>query len=145
MTTIHCSHSIGPGSKQIVSPAPVLVLEAVLWLSAIQTTTAQTLPSVPPSNLAAMFHPEKLAEMDGAVNQAVAEGNCPGAVVWLERNGVSYGKAYGKRALVPVAEPTTEDTIFDVASLTKDVACTPPGMLLVERERIKLDEPVHAY
>ena len=124
---------------------PVLVLEAVLWLSAIETTSPQTLTSVPPSNLVAMFHPEKLAEMDAAVNQAVAEGNCPGAVVWLERNGVYYGKAYGKRALVPVEEPMTEDTIFDVASLTKVVACTPAVMLLVERERIKLDEPVQTY
>jgi uncharacterized protein YbbC (DUF1343 family)/CubicO group peptidase (beta-lactamase class C family) len=39
----------------------------------------------------------------------------------------------------------TEDTIFDAASLTKVVACTPAIMLLVERGKVKLDEPVHTY
>jgi CubicO group peptidase (beta-lactamase class C family) len=39
----------------------------------------------------------------------------------------------------------TEDTIFDAASLTKVVATTPAIMLLVERGRVKLDEPVSSY
>ena len=39
----------------------------------------------------------------------------------------------------------TEDTIFDAASLTKVVACTPAVMLLVERGQVKLDEPVQTY
>src|SRR6266567_7038713 len=39
----------------------------------------------------------------------------------------------------------TEDTIFDAASLTKVVACTPAMMLLVERGKLKLDQPVSAY
>ena len=83
--------------------------------------------------------------MDAAVNQAVAEGKCPGAVLWLERNGVAYHHAYGKRALMPAEEPMTESTIFDVASLTKVIATTPAVMLLIERGQIKLDEPVQHY
>ena len=39
----------------------------------------------------------------------------------------------------------TEDTIFDAASLTKVVACTPSMMLLIERGQVKLDEPVRTY
>ena len=57
--------------------------------------------------------------------------------LWLEHRGVSYHKAYGNRALVPAEEPMTEDTIFDAASLTKVVACTPAVMLLVERGQVK--------
>lgn len=91
------------------------------------------------------FRPEKLAEMDAAINTAVAEGKCPGGVLWLERNGHSYHKAYGQRAVVPAAEPMTEDTIFDAASLTKVVACTPAIMLLVERGQFRLDDPVVKY
>ena len=83
--------------------------------------------------------------MDAAVNQAVAEGKCPGAVLWLERNGVAYHHAYGKGALMPAEEPMTESTIFDVASLTKVIATTPAVMLLIERGQIKLDEPVQHY
>ncbi len=91
------------------------------------------------------FRPEKLAEMDAAINQAIAEKKCPGGVLWLEHQGQIYHKAYGNRALVPEVEPMTEDTIFDAASLTKVVATTPAMMLLIERGQVKLDEPVQTY
>src|SRR5262249_52777601 len=71
--------------------------------------------------------------------------SCPGGVLWLEHNDVSYHKAYGRRALVPAREPMTENTIFDIASLTKVVACTPAVMLLIQRGLISLDEPVQTY
>lgn len=91
------------------------------------------------------FRPEKLAEMDAAINQAIAEKKCPGGVLWVEHRGISYHKAYGRRAVVPASEPMTEDTIFDAASLTKVIACTPAVMLLVERGRISLDDRVQKY
>ncbi len=92
-----------------------------------------------------VFHEQKLREMDAAIEEAIAQGKCPGGVLWLEHGGQAYHKAYGKRALVPAAEPMTEDTIFDAASLTKVVATTPSVMLLVERGAVKLDAPVCAY
>ena len=93
----------------------------------------------------AAFHPEKLAEMDAAIETAIASNRCPGGVLWLEHNGTSYHKAYGNRALVPAVEPMTEDTIFDAASLTKVVATTPAIMLLIQRGKIELDAPVKKY
>src|SRR5579863_1674228 len=63
--------------------------------------------------------------LDLAVQQAVRDGQIPGAVVLIGHNGeVVYRKAYGNRALVPAPEAMTLDTIFDVASLTKVVATT---------------------
>ena len=91
------------------------------------------------------FRPEKLEAMDAAVNQAIADKQIPGGVLWLEHRGMSYHKAYGNRALVPALEPMTEDTIFDAASLTKVVACAPAILLLVERGGVRLDEPVQTY
>ncbi len=91
------------------------------------------------------FRLEKLAEMDAAINQAIIEKRCPGGVVWLEHGEMIYHKAYGNRALVPAVEPMTEDTIFDAASVTKVVACTPAIMLLIERGEVKLDERVQTY
>src|SRR5690348_7231899 len=91
------------------------------------------------------FRPEKLAEMDAAVEQAIQHHACPGGVLWVEHNGRSYHKAYGNRSLVPDTEPMTEDTIFDLASLTKVIACTPAVMLLIERGQIQLDAPVRTY
>jgi CubicO group peptidase (beta-lactamase class C family) len=92
-----------------------------------------------------VFRANKLAEMDAAILSAIASNKCPGGVLWVERNGTAYHKAFGSRALVPAREPMTEDTIFDVASLTKVVATTPAVMLLVERGQLKLDAPVQTY
>jgi uncharacterized protein YbbC (DUF1343 family)/CubicO group peptidase (beta-lactamase class C family) len=91
------------------------------------------------------LRPEKLAEMDAAINEAIANKRCPGGVLWFEHRGLSYHKAYGNRALVPASEKMTEDTIFDAASLTKVIACTPAAMLLVERGKLNLDATVHTY
>src|SRR5438034_98093 len=121
------------------------VLGAALLIAASQTPATRTQSGVRPSPPQAVFHAEKLVEMDSAINQAVADLQCPGAVLWLERNGVAYHKAFGKRALAPAEEPMTEDTIFDAASLTKVVACTPAVMLLVERGQIELEERVQNY
>lgn len=98
-----------------------------------------------PTTLAASFRPEKLTEIDGAIFEAITEKNCPGGVLWFERNGASYHKAYGERAVAPKHEPMTEDTIFDAASLTKVLATTPAIMLLVERGRVDIDAPVQMY
>jgi uncharacterized protein YbbC (DUF1343 family)/CubicO group peptidase (beta-lactamase class C family) len=102
-------------------------------------------PSLRAAPEATVFYPEKLTEMDAAINQAIAEKRTPGGVLWVEHRGVSYHKAYGNRALVPAVEPMTEDTIFDAASVTKVAACTPAVMLLVERGQVKLDAPVQTY
>lgn len=100
---------------------------------------------LPAQLLAGAFDTNKLAEMDAAINEAIANHKCPGGVLWLEHEGAVYEKAYGQRALVPSAEPMTEDTLFDAASLTKVVATTPAVMLLVERGQVKLDDPVRVY
>jgi uncharacterized protein YbbC (DUF1343 family)/CubicO group peptidase (beta-lactamase class C family) len=115
-----------------------LALSLLLCLCACQ--------SAPPAPIvAAPFYAPKLAEMDEVIDQAIADKRCPGAVLWLEHRGVTYHKAYGHRALVPAEERMTEDTIFDAASLTKVIACTPAVMLLVERGQLNLDEHVQTY
>ena len=88
---------------------------------------------------------EKQVEMDTAITEAIAEGKCPGGVLWVEHGGRNYHKAFGRRALVPADEAMTEDTIFDAASLTKVVACTPAVMLLVERGQLRLEDRVVNY
>ena len=94
---------------------------------------------------APVFRAEKLAEMDATIHSAIASNRCPGGVLWLERNGTAYHKAFGHRALVPAREAMTEDTIFDAASLTKVVATTPAIMMLVERGQVKLEAAVTHY
>lgn len=87
----------------------------------------------------------KLAEMDGAILTAIQEKKCPGAVLWVEHGEAVYKKSYGNRAVVPTAEPMTDDTIFDAASLTKALATAPCVMLLVESGALQLDAPAAQY
>src|SRR5262245_13491056 len=71
------------------------------------------------------FNQAKLRLMDEAIANAISAKKLPGGVLWLERQGQVYHQAYGNRALAPAEELMSEDTIFDAASLTKVVACTP--------------------
>ncbi|MEQ1748278.1 MAG: serine hydrolase domain-containing protein [Prosthecobacter sp.] len=88
------------------------------------------------------FHADKLAALDVAVEQAMREGIIVGAALWVEREGEAYHKAFGNRTFKPAAESMTEDTIFDVASVTKAVATASAAMLCVERGLMHLDDPV---
>jgi len=86
------------------------------------------------------------AALDSAVNQAIREDKIPGAVVVIGHGGhIVYRKAYGYRALVPVKQRMTADTIFDIASLTKIVATTSAMMKLVEQGKVHIDDPVTTY
>ena len=91
------------------------------------------------------FHPEKLAEIDAVIAQNISSNKLPGGVLWLEREGSAYHRAYGSRAIIPKRESMTEDTIFDAASLTKVIATAPSIMILVDRGVVKLDEPVAKF
>ena len=74
------------------------------------------------------------AALDKAIGKAIADGKMPGAVLVVGHEGRTlHRKAYGRRALVPRAEPMTLDTVFDCASLTKVVATTASLMKLFEQ------------
>ncbi len=89
---------------------------------------------------------EKLALIDGAVEREIQQHHLPGAVVLVARRGkVVWRKAYGARAIEPSREAMTADTIFDVASLTKVVATATSIMILVERGKIRLSDPLSNY
>lgn len=90
--------------------------------------------------------PAVAGALDAEINEAIQSGLIPGAVLVVGRNGqVLYRKAYGSRALIPIREPMTVDTIFDAASLTKVTATTPCVMKLFDQGKIRLDDPVTRY
>lgn len=90
------------------------------------------------------------------INDAVAAHKLPGAVVIIGHGGrVVFEHAYGDRKLAgepgldgkpAPAEPMTEDTIFDMASLTKCLATTTAVMQFYEQGKIaSFDDPVEKY
>lgn len=120
----------------ISSPAIRAVSTAILVLA---------LSGLAALRAADVFKPQKLDALDAAITEAIAAKKLPGGVLWLEHDASSHQQAYGRRALVPAEEPTTTDTIYDAASLTKVVATTTAILQLVERGQLELDRPVAHY
>ena len=116
---------------------------ALAVLFAAQLVAAQ-LPITNPS----VVHVSRqhLTAIDTVVEADIAQRRLPGAVVLVARNGRPvFRKAYGARAVEPSREPMTGDTIFDLASLTKVVATATSVMILVERGKVRLSDPVSVY
>jgi uncharacterized protein YbbC (DUF1343 family) len=114
-----------------VRPRAAALALALVWLTV--GSAAQAPPESP-----AGFEP-----IVPLVNDAIARRELPGAVVLVGRGDVvRYHAAIGNRALEPAPEAMTEDTIFDLASLTKVVATTTSVMQLVEQGKIRLTDPV---
>ena len=127
-----------------MTPARVLLCAALSFFVSCAAPPAPEI-EVAPQRVTGRFNPEKLAEMDAAIEQSIARKRLPGGVLWLEREGDRYVKTYGQRSVFPENETMTEDTIFDAASLTKVMATAPAIMILVDRGLVNLDAPVASY
>ena len=125
--------------KTIQSLAAIMICSIFFQLA-----FAQNLPSAAPES--AGMSSQQLAYIDEAVTAEIAKKQLPGAVVLVGRQGkIVYRKAFGNRALEPSVEAMTTDTVFDLASLTKVVATATSVMILVERGKIRLGDPVSRY
>lgn len=115
----------------------------LVFLAACSPAVADDPPH--PSPEAAGLSAAVLGKIDGTVSRAIEAGTVPGAVVVVGRRGkIGHAGAYGRRAVVPAAEPMTRDTIFDLASLTKPLATATSIMILVERGKLRLDDRLGA-
>ncbi len=86
------------------------------------------------------------ATLAAVVTGAIERRELPGAVVLIgSGDRILYHHAFGQRAALPSPEPMTEDTVFDVASLTKVVATTTSVMQLIEQGRLRLADPVSKF
>ena len=113
-------------------------------------------PAPPPAAVAPApgFAPD-FAAVSKLMNDAIAANVLPGGVVTVGHGGqVVFHQAYGARKLAgepgldgspAPAEPMTEDTIFDLASLTKCLATAVAIMQLYEQGKVAFDDPVQKY
>jgi len=117
---------------------------SLVLFALVAQTFAATLPNASPAAVGmSAIH---LAAMDSVVQKAIERGELPGAVVLAARRGrVVWRKAYGSRAVLPARERMTDDTIFDLASLTKVVATATSVMILVERGQLRLSDSASVY
>jgi uncharacterized protein YbbC (DUF1343 family)/CubicO group peptidase (beta-lactamase class C family) len=122
----------------------VFLLALALTTAAVPIEPHYRLPTAEPARVG--LSAQKLARIDRVVEQEIVQHHLPGAVVLVARKGsVAWRKAYGSRALEPAREPMTTTTIFDLASLTKIVATATSIMILVERGKVRLSDPLSDY
>ena len=80
------------------------------------------------------------------VQRGVDERAFPAAVVEVGRgDGVLWRQAFGRLDTDSESAPTQENTVFDLASLTKVLATTSLTMRLVERGALALDHPIRKW
>ena len=111
------------------------------------TTTLEVAPEMPPEMAPEVAHAGDFEPVSRLVRDAIAAHRMPGAVVQIGHAGqVVFRQAFGWRKLADEpgldgspapAEPMTEDTIFDLASLTKSVATTTAFLQLYEKGLVR--------
>ncbi|WP_165609162.1 serine hydrolase domain-containing protein [Mycolicibacterium peregrinum] len=119
------------------------------------STTTTPAPIAPPPTTATVVPTGDFTPVVQIIDDAIAAPRMPGAVVQVGHGGnVVFRQAFGSRKLAgepgldgapAPAEPMTEDTIFDLASLSKCLTTAVAILQLYEQGRVQLDEPVQTY
>jgi len=120
--------------------------------AAVPTSTARPTPTVVPEPVVPEGDFSGVAQL---VNDAIAVPRLPGAVVQIGHGGrIVFRQAFGSRKLAgepgldgdpAPAEPMTENTLFDMASLSKILSTTTALLQLYEQGKIGIDDPLEKY
>lgn len=88
---------------------------------------------------------DTLAQIDQIMREMIGIGAAPGGVVLVAKNGkIVWNKAYG-HFTQEQAVPVTNESIFDLASVTKVAASTISLMKLAGEGKFSLTEPASRY
>ncbi len=116
------------------SPVGTTLLISMVAVSAAATASAQL---VQPTD-------EALADLDRRIETYLEEENIPGGLVAVASRGrIVHLKTYGM-ANVELSVPVTDSTVFEIGSISKQFVSA-AVMLLVQENRIGLDDPIHQY
>ncbi len=106
------------------------------------STLARDLPTTKPENVG--LSAERLNRIAEIFNAKVREGEIPGYVALVARNGkIAYFEAHGVQN-PNTGKPMSRDSIFRIYSMTKPVTSV-AAMILVEEGKMKLSDPVSKY
>ncbi|MGB4971521.1 MAG: serine hydrolase, partial [Cyclobacteriaceae bacterium] len=86
-----------------------------------------------------------LERIDAVVKQAIDSAATPGCNIIVARNGkIVFNKAYGQKTYDSLA-PTTPQTIYDLASITKVAATLQTVMFMHEKKIIDVNKKLSVY
>lgn len=96
--------------------------------------------------VAAGFHPDSLAQLDRIIERAIADSAFPAAQIAIVRDGLlAYNRSFGTYTYDPADRSIDDETIFDLASVSKVVGTTSAVMKLYDTGQLGLDDPVGTY
>jgi len=127
-------------SRKLTGHRATLFAAAIVLASPANSLSAADFGPPPGASLSL----EKLARIDDFMNDQTATGKISGAIVLIQQHGKPvYFKCFGKRD-VDAGIDMTPDAIFPIHSVTKTITSF-AAMMLVDRGRIALDDPVSKY
>jgi len=127
----------------------LLLLTAALTFAAADVTAVARpfsggLPEREPA--AVGMSAERLATIDRVVQRGIEAGGYPGASLVVGRKGYSvWQRGFGTLDWTRKSRVTADESIYDLASLTKVVATTTALMVLYDQGKVELDAPVSRY
>ena len=137
------------GTTAIMNYRPKIFPSALLllvWCGALSAQTASSHTSAPLTTadpVTVGMSAERLARIDQMLETAIEEGQVPGAVALVARDGkIVYHKAFGEADAG--GRELEKDAIFRIASQTKAITAT-AVMMLWEQGMFQLDDPISRY
>lgn len=86
------------------------------------------------------------SSVDSLIELAIKDSVFPGCVLLIAKDGkILHHKAFGHLSYDLNSRPVEDNTIYDLASLTKVIATTTATMLLMSRGLIEIEKPVQFY
>jgi CubicO group peptidase (beta-lactamase class C family) len=128
--------------RQVIREALVRAAPALFVCVLAAPLGAQGPPAGAPA--AAGLASDRLARLDAAFRDAVADGKIAGAVVFVARGGRTADLEAVGWLDAEKKIPMLKDAIFRIASMSKAVT-TVAALMLVEEGRLTLDAPVSRY
>lgn len=120
----------------------------------VLTLPAQAQPVAEPKDVltpasslaeAGVLNPDALHKATSFINSAITAGAFPGCRVLMAKEGkIFYDKSFGNFTYAS-DQLVNQNTLYDIASITKIVSTTLAVMRLYEQGRLKLDDSISRY
>ncbi|WP_158859576.1 serine hydrolase domain-containing protein [Lunatibacter salilacus] len=121
-----------------------ILLFQVMVVAAQTPTAKKSLPLGEGNPLSVGMSPARLEKIDAMLGASVSEGDIPGVVALIAKDGkIVFHKAYGI-ADAAKGESMKKDHIFRIASQSKAITST-AVMMLWEEGKFRLDDPISKY
>jgi len=99
-------------------------------------------PLVPVKPESVDMSAERIGEVFGRIDKRIHEGRFSGASAMICRRGKIVGEHAVGHHVRDNHDPVTIDTMFDMMSVTKVLATAISAMVLIDRGKLKLEDPV---